>query len=744
MVQVSHGRYHPHTDGTQDASSYQGCLEIQKTKTLQESSYALMRQTITRLGYSGWKITDESIESACGSRIIFRGLKDIRAAGQVKGPEAFDIFWLEEAATISHDSLRMLCQPLRKPGSELWASWNPETDNDPIDERLWNSTRDAFRIWLNPGVEDNPYWGPELQKEMEEDYKRDPDEAEHTWGGQPRKQGQRAVMSRACNPSSHGQGSSTPRVLSKWVVTSQDLETIGTELYKRKGLVTIDHREFVKQDTMKTAYECWDMAGRRSKRSRLFIDDTGVGCLAKGTRVLTPNGWKLVEDMAINDSVYSKNDKGDITIEKVRLNTKREPTRIIKSGEFEFSFSHIIPYHTRLKNKLLLGSWENILDRKYVIFDSDFEYGNKSNDFVVDEYSIEMPHGGTKNIQKESTIPAKAFASFLGWFLSEGYLDRSTNGIGISQKKSYNFGSIIDACSYLGKPQIKKGGMVVYNKSIFDWVEKNCYEGGYGFRYLTVPRWLANNSTDVIETFLDSFIAGDGYMKNDVRYYSTSSKWLVQDIIELINKIGKKGNAYIHEKAGSTSFINGRTLTRTVDNYCVFEYQQKKKKYNTCLTTNEKNRDMITYTSFVLQVKQSCTIRCVRIHSNLSGLITAEFQIGSGSLVQSYCVKLSGPSPSDRQVTSIADELWFNFPIAEVDIPDDNELMQQLSSRQYTYDNKGRRKIESKQTYKDRCGHSPDDADSLLLCFFSGTGTSFPDDIRDAMRQEELSSGNRI
>ena len=179
--------------------------------TLQESSYALMRQTITRLGYSGWKITDESIESACGSRIIFRGLKDIRAAGQVKGLEAFDIFWLEEAATISHDSLRMLLPTLRKPGSELWASWNPETDNDPIDERLWNSTRDdAFRIWLNPGVEDNPYWGPELQKEMEEDYKRDPDEAEHTWGGQPRKQGQRAVNEPSRNPSRPWTGSSTP------------------------------------------------------------------------------------------------------------------------------------------------------------------------------------------------------------------------------------------------------------------------------------------------------------------------------------------------------------------------------------------------------------------------------------------------------------------------------------------------------------------------------------------------------
>ena len=49
-----------------------------------------------------------------------------------------------------------------------------------------------------------------------------------------------------------------------------------TELYKRKGLVTIDHKEFVKQDTMKTAYECWDMAGR-DPSVPIVIDDTGVG-----------------------------------------------------------------------------------------------------------------------------------------------------------------------------------------------------------------------------------------------------------------------------------------------------------------------------------------------------------------------------------------------------------------------------------------------------------------------------------
>ena len=252
-----------------------GCFrEIQRT--LEESSYALMVQTIERLGYQGWKITSEYLRSPSGSYIIFRGLKDIRAANQVKGLEAFDIFWLEEAAVISNESLSMIMPTLRKPGSELWASWNPETENDPIDVRLWNSSRDdVLRVWLDPGPVDNPWWNDELQREMEEDYKADPDEAEHIWGGQPRRQGQRSVLSRV-----------RIRAAMDRNIEAEGMEQIGcdvarfgddkTVMYRRKGLKIVEERIFSRQDTMATAYELWDMA-RHDPSIPIYVDDTGVG-----------------------------------------------------------------------------------------------------------------------------------------------------------------------------------------------------------------------------------------------------------------------------------------------------------------------------------------------------------------------------------------------------------------------------------------------------------------------------------
>jgi phage terminase large subunit len=252
-----------------------GCFrEVQRS--LEESSFALLEQTIKRLGYNGWRVTNEFLKSPTGSHIIFRGLKDIRAAGQVKGLESFDIFWLEEAATISQESLNMILPTLRKPGSELWASWNRETETDPIDVTLWNSKRDdIIRVDARPGKLDNPWFTAELQKEMEEAYRIDPDLAEHIWGGLPLKQGQRSVMSRVAIRAAMDRDIKGEGVIQ----VGCDVARFGddnTEIYKRKGLKTIGHKSFAKQDTMKTAYECWDMANR-DPSVPICIDDTGVG-----------------------------------------------------------------------------------------------------------------------------------------------------------------------------------------------------------------------------------------------------------------------------------------------------------------------------------------------------------------------------------------------------------------------------------------------------------------------------------
>ncbi|MDD5547128.1 MAG: PBSX family phage terminase large subunit [Candidatus Omnitrophica bacterium] len=244
--------------------------------SLEESVYRLVQQTVERLRYEGWTPTKEYIKSPRGSMFYFRGLKDMRASLAIKGLEDIDVCWVEEASAVSNDSLDMLFPTIRKAKSELWFSFNREEEADPVYERLVRHARDdSVVVWLDPGEKDNPWWTGELQKEMEEDYKRDPDQAEHIWGGQPRAQGQNAVMSRTSIRGAMDRDIEAEGAIEIGVDVARFGDDL-TVMYKRHGLKTIDKREFSGQDTQQTAMEAWDLAGHDASVV-VKVDDDGVG-----------------------------------------------------------------------------------------------------------------------------------------------------------------------------------------------------------------------------------------------------------------------------------------------------------------------------------------------------------------------------------------------------------------------------------------------------------------------------------
>lgn len=253
------------------------CLrEVQLT--LEESVHKLLRQTIDRLKYPDWIVTKEYIDNIrTGSHIIFRGISDLRA-DQLKSLEGFDILWLEEAQNISDHSLDVILPTLRKEGSELWFSLNRDRDVDPIIARLWNSNRDdACLVALRPGKLDNPWWNAVLQKEMEEDFKRDSVLAEHIWNGLPRNQEPQAIFSRdrirAAMERKLEIADDAPECIGVDVARfGDDLTTI----YKRKGMKIIYHEKLRHNDTQAVARRVWDIANRDIK-VKINVDDSGVG-----------------------------------------------------------------------------------------------------------------------------------------------------------------------------------------------------------------------------------------------------------------------------------------------------------------------------------------------------------------------------------------------------------------------------------------------------------------------------------
>jgi phage terminase large subunit len=244
--------------------------------TLEESSWKTIVESIERLKYRGWKITDRYIDKpSVGSHFIFRGMSDV-TSDDSKSLQNFDIAWVDEAQRLSAQSCTILFPTIRKPGSEIWLSMNPDLEIDPIIAHITGRT-DVMRVDLLPGKEDNPWWTEELQVEMEADFKRDPLLAEHVWKGAPRIQSERAVFTLASILEAMKR--SAPVDDNGVIELGVDVARFGddrSQIYKRKGYQVIDQKTFNGADTQQVARCAWDMADR-NPHTRIKVDDSGVG-----------------------------------------------------------------------------------------------------------------------------------------------------------------------------------------------------------------------------------------------------------------------------------------------------------------------------------------------------------------------------------------------------------------------------------------------------------------------------------
>jgi phage terminase large subunit len=160
-----------------------GCFrEFQKS--IADSVHRLLRDQIERLGLPGYVITDREIRHANGSLFLFEGLR--HNVTKIKSLEGIDVAWVEEAERVSNDSWNVLIPTVRKPGSEIWVTFNPDLETDPTYARfVATPPPDA---WVQKvSADDNPWLPKELADERAYLMRVDPDAAAWVWGGECRR-----------------------------------------------------------------------------------------------------------------------------------------------------------------------------------------------------------------------------------------------------------------------------------------------------------------------------------------------------------------------------------------------------------------------------------------------------------------------------------------------------------------------------------------------------------------------------
>jgi len=157
--------------------------EIQKS--LSQSVKKLLEVKIEELGVGQYfDVQDSQIKSRRGNGlIIFQGMQN-HTADSIKSLEGYDRAWVEEAQSLSQNSLDKLRPTIRKPGSELWFSWNPNLHTDPVDQLLRGDVPPSDAIVAKVNWSENPWFPAVLKDEMEYDKRRDPDKYLHIWQGE--------------------------------------------------------------------------------------------------------------------------------------------------------------------------------------------------------------------------------------------------------------------------------------------------------------------------------------------------------------------------------------------------------------------------------------------------------------------------------------------------------------------------------------------------------------------------------
>jgi phage terminase large subunit len=155
--------------------------EVQKS--LEQSSKRLLEDKIATLGVGTYfDVKKAEIELPHGGLCIFQGMQN-HTADSIKSLEGYDVAWVDEAQNLSERSLTLLRPTIRKPGSELWFSWNPEKPEAPIEKLLRGNDRPPDSVVVEANYSDNPWFTDVLRSEMEYDRRRDPEKYQHVWCG---------------------------------------------------------------------------------------------------------------------------------------------------------------------------------------------------------------------------------------------------------------------------------------------------------------------------------------------------------------------------------------------------------------------------------------------------------------------------------------------------------------------------------------------------------------------------------
>lgn len=128
-----------------------------------------------------YEVGDTFIRSRDGNvEFTFSGLR--RNLDSIKSKARILLCWVDEAESVSRMAWDKLEPTVREDGSEVWVSWNPESNLSETHKRFRADPPDGAKV-VEINWRDNPYFPSVLDQVRLNDFEKRPETYDHIWEG---------------------------------------------------------------------------------------------------------------------------------------------------------------------------------------------------------------------------------------------------------------------------------------------------------------------------------------------------------------------------------------------------------------------------------------------------------------------------------------------------------------------------------------------------------------------------------
>ena len=291
----------------------------------------------------------------------------------------------------------------------------------------------------------------------------------------------------------------------------------------------------------------------------------GSPCFAAGTKVLTKEGYKNIEDVKIGDMVLTHKNRWRKVLD---FGCKMADTFEVQT---QCSAPIVCTANHKFWARKKFFEWKSdIRTRRMELGKADWVEAEKlKGEYYVCSNRPKVDGDGLDITLEEAWV--------LGRYLADGHIPYSIKTktykhpranqviLVIGNDKVDGFKAAVSTLSYTITPQNSSCCRIVFNnKHLTDLCEEHC---GCGSEHKFISKAIFNSAPDVKKAFLAGYLAGDGSVKDNKVQIITVSHTLALCLQRLILDVEQvHSNIYLYDR-GSTWVIEGREVNQKPQYY---------------------------------------------------------------------------------------------------------------------------------------------------------------------------------